>query len=156
MVLRLKPLQAWTSRVQDGLRDTLTWDDLISRVRAGPPLPLRFVDEAINAVEYFVHHEDLRRAQLGWQPRALAPSAEAALWRRLGAMRFWPLLLSAVPGYKAPTARLEAPGRPPIVLSKRSPGPVVRGPAGEVVLWLLGRKSVAQVEVVEAAGSGPG
>ena len=38
------------------------------------------------------------------------------------------------------------------MLTKRLPGPIVRGPAGEVVLWLLGRKSVAQVEVVEASG----
>ena len=31
------------------------------------------VDRVLNTLEYFVHHEDLRRAQPGWEPRELDP-----------------------------------------------------------------------------------
>ena len=46
---------------------------LVERLR-GPgltPLALPPVDKLFNTVEYFVHHEDLRRAQAGWEPREL-------------------------------------------------------------------------------------
>jgi hypothetical protein len=43
--------------------------------------------------------------------------------------------------------RLEAPGLEPLVLSKKG-GPTVKGPPGEVVMWLLGRKDAARVEIV--------
>ncbi len=82
--LRFAPARAWTKRVQDGARDTLTWDALVGKVRAGPAPLVRPFDKAINTLEYFVHHEDLRRAQTGWEPRLLAPEDEAALWGRLG------------------------------------------------------------------------
>lgn len=81
--LRFAPARAWTKRVQDGARDTLTWDALVGKVRAGPAPLVRPFDKAINTLEYFVHHEDLRRAQTGWEPRLLAPEDEAALWGRL-------------------------------------------------------------------------
>ena len=37
--LKFAPVQAWTKRVQDGARDTLTWEALISKVRVGPGPP---------------------------------------------------------------------------------------------------------------------
>jgi hypothetical protein len=43
--------------------------------------------------------------------------------------------------------RLEAPGLEPLVLSKKG-GSTVKGPPGEVVMWLVGRKEAARVEVV--------
>jgi uncharacterized protein (TIGR03085 family) len=147
MTLKLKPFQNWTARLQDGLRDTLTWEDLVSHVRTGPPRPMRPLDRWINTIEYFVHHEDLRRAQLGWQPRELSSLEETALWRSLGYTKYGPMLMSALPRYTPPAVRLEAPGQGPILLSNRRAGPVVRGPVGEVVMWVLGRKAAAQVEV---------
>jgi uncharacterized protein (TIGR03085 family) len=132
------PFKAWTTRVRDGARDTETWATLVSRVRSGPPHLLRRLDPAINTVEYFVHHEDLRRAQPGWQPRDLGTADEAELWRRarsIGKLTLHP-----------PAGRLEPSGSEPVVLSKKG-GPTVKGPVGEVVLWLLGRKEAARVEV---------
>jgi len=138
MVSNLGPFKAWTTRVQQSLRDTETWATLVSRVRSGPPPLLRPLDQAINTIEYFVHHEDLRRGQPGWQPRVLETADQAQLWRRLGVMRLAP---------HSPAGRLESPGLEPRVLSKKA-GPTIKGPAGEVVLWLLGRKEAAQVEVI--------
>jgi uncharacterized protein (TIGR03085 family) len=137
MVVSLAPFKAWTARVQEGVRDTETWATLVSRVRSGPPPLLRPLDQAINTIEYFVHHDDLRRGQPGWQPRVLEAADQAQLWRRLRVMRF---------ATHPPAGRLEAPGLEPLVLSKKG-GPTLKGDAGEVVLWLLGRKQAAQVEV---------
>src|SRR6476661_4751238 len=49
--------------------------NLVERVRQGPPrwspMAIGPVDRAVNSLEYFVHHEDVRRAQPGWEPREL-------------------------------------------------------------------------------------
>ena len=48
---------------------------LVERVRNGPPrwspMALPPLDRALNTLEYFVHHEDIRRAAPGWVPREL-------------------------------------------------------------------------------------
>jgi uncharacterized protein (TIGR03085 family) len=135
MVVPWPPFGPWTDRVQQGVRDTMTWDALVDKARTGPPLLLKPLDKAINTLEYFVHHEDLRRGQEGWEPRPLEAADEALLWRylRLTARRS--------------ASRLESPGREPLVMSKKSRGPVVEGPVGELTLWAAGRKSAARVEV---------
>ncbi|MGH8989581.1 MAG: TIGR03085 family metal-binding protein, partial [Acidimicrobiales bacterium] len=61
LVRRLRP---YTDRVQRELRDR-PWPSLVDKVRSGPPALLRPVDELVNVVELFVHHEDLRRARHG-------------------------------------------------------------------------------------------
>ena len=136
MAAHLPLLTDWSERVQHGYRDTLTWDVLVSKARSGPPAWLRPLDRVINTVEYFVHHEDLRRAQPQWEPRELSAPDQAELWKQAGRMK----LLA-----RKRASRLEAPGWPPVQLG--SSGPVVTGPVGEVVLWLLGRRDAARVEV---------
>ena len=37
------------------------------------------IDELVNTVEFFVHHEDVRRAAPGWTPRSLDRQLEDAL-----------------------------------------------------------------------------
>jgi uncharacterized protein (TIGR03085 family) len=138
MVVNLGPLTKWTDHVRQRLRDTTTWAGLVAQVRSGPPALLRPLDPAMNAIEYFVHHEDLRRAQPDWQPRTLGAADQAELWRRLRMMRF---------AARSSAGRLEAPGQEPMVVSK-SGGPTVKGEVGELVLWVLGRKDAARVEVV--------
>ena len=39
----------------------------------------------MNTVEYFIHVEDLRRAQDGWESREISPELADALWARVGA-----------------------------------------------------------------------
>ena len=75
----------YTERVQRSERDRHSWTELVGQVRSGPPLLLRPLDEAINTIEYFVHHEDVRRAQPDWAPRVLG-DLDAALWSRLRRM----------------------------------------------------------------------
>jgi uncharacterized protein (TIGR03085 family) len=146
-VIKVPPFGNWTSRVQDKARDMLKWEALLSRIRSGPPAPVKPLDPVINTIEYFVHHEDVRRAQEAWAPRVLAPEDEGALWHQLSSMRFGYLVSSQLLRRAPAAARLEAPGREPILLTKSGQGTVVRGPVGEVTLWLVGRKAVAQVDV---------
>ena len=40
----------------------------------------------MNAAEYFVHLEDVRRAQPGWEPRHLDEGLERELWGRVKLM----------------------------------------------------------------------
>jgi uncharacterized protein (TIGR03085 family) len=138
MVVKFTPLARWTQHVQDGVRDTTTWDELVQRLRSGPPPLLKPLDKAFNSVEYFVHHEDLRRAQAGWEPRSLAAVDEDALWRRLRSMKV---------AFRSQASLIEAPDQPPIVFSRARSRTVVQGPVGELILWLLGRKGAARVEV---------
>lgn len=63
------------------------YDSVVERVRGGPPkwslLWLGALDAAMNTVEFFVHHEDVRRAGSGWVPRELTESSTAQLWAAL-------------------------------------------------------------------------
>ena len=92
------PLAGYTRRVQAGLNERLPFPRLIHLIRTGPPrysfFGLPGVDERANLVEYFVHHEDVRRAQPDWQPRSLSPELADLLWARLGLAR---LLLRRAP-----------------------------------------------------------
>jgi uncharacterized protein (TIGR03085 family) len=119
------------------------WPELVGLVRDGPPVwnPTRLgpVDTLANSVELFVHHEDVRRARTGWQPRALAPDLESALSdaiRRMGGM----LTRAARVGLV-----LAPNGGRPIHLRTGAPAVTIRGPIGECVLYVYGRKDVAQV-----------
>ncbi|MFD3746538.1 TIGR03085 family metal-binding protein [Nocardia sp. NPDC058633] len=62
--------------------------ELLELVRTGPPWwsPLRPVDAVANLSEMFIHHEDVRRAEPGWEPRQLAERDEARLWTALRAV----------------------------------------------------------------------
>ena len=120
---------------------------LVERVRAGAPVwnPMHFekVDEMANLVEYFVHHEDVRRAQPDWQPRELAGNLQHALWvavRRSSRLMF----------RKSPTGIVlvaEGHGRHSAKLPDAHGTVVVRGTPAELVLYAYGRKDVSRVEL---------
>ena len=54
------------------------FDDLVERLRHGPPVWSPFalpkVGAVLNQLEFFVHHEDIRRAQPRWRPALPPPS----------------------------------------------------------------------------------
>ena len=71
------------------------WSEMVEALRSGPPSwsPFRVgkVDEFANGVEFFVHHEDLRRGEPGWEPRPPDPARDGALWKllqRMGGMLY--------------------------------------------------------------------
>ena len=79
----------WTARLQDRLAAG-NFAELVERLRTGPPrfspFRPRRLDEAANGIEFFVHHEDARRAQANWGPRTLNSATEDLLWRRVRTM----------------------------------------------------------------------
>jgi uncharacterized protein (TIGR03085 family) len=74
-------------RAMRGYADT-PWSEMIDQLRAGPPSwsPFRIekVDEVANGAEFFVHHEDVRRGEPGWEPRPPEPARDDLLWDMLG------------------------------------------------------------------------
>ena len=58
---------------------------LIARIRSGPPIGffrVEWVRSLANLNEFFVHHEDVRRANRRG-PRTLPPAMDAAVWRNV-------------------------------------------------------------------------
>ena len=78
------PLAGYTDKVRRVVRDRTPWEKLVETVRSGPPLLLRPFDGPMNTVEFFIHVEDVRRAQDGWAPRSISPELADALWDRVG------------------------------------------------------------------------
>jgi uncharacterized protein (TIGR03085 family) len=136
-------LAGYTEKVQRQLAGG-DWEQLVEQVRGGPPLwsPTRVdaVDRMANTAEFFVHHEDVLRAQPGWSVRELGPELAADL---AGALTRAKILLR-----KAPCGVMLEPtdGRPAVVGKDGDPSVTVRGPVGELLLWVFGRQAHAMVE----------
>ena len=147
----------WTARLQARLAaDEFT--ELVERLRTGPPpfspFRPRRLDEAANGVEFFVHHEDVRRAQPGWEPRPLDPATQDYLWRRVRTM--------ARTGLRTGVRGKGGEGSPVALVRDGTPLAyhraysarrmrageqvvIVRGTPSELLLYLFGRRSHAQV-----------
>ena len=136
-------LSGYTDKVQDKIADQ-DWEKLVDQVRAGPPFwsPTRLdkVDRLVNTTEFFVHLEDLRRAHPGWAARVLDDDLVDDLD---GALRRSAKLFAR----KAPAGITLEPdgGRAHVVANDAEPMVTVRGPVGELVLWIFGRQAHALV-----------
>jgi uncharacterized protein (TIGR03085 family) len=119
---------------------------LVERRRHGPPVysPTRVgaLDGLVNTLEYFVHHEDIRRAQATWEPRALDRRVHDALWKAI-----------RVPGKglvraAAVGVTLERSDTSQRAVLKDAPAAVVvRGLPAELVMFVYGRQAQARVEL---------
>jgi len=139
--LVVKPLAGWTATRQRGIakRD---FAELVGQLRR-PPLwstisnPL--LDETFNLLEMYIHHEDVRRAQPRWRPRALDPGLEEALWHRLRSTAT--LVLRRFPA----AVVLEWPDHGRASAGAGGPELKVRGRPGELAMFQSGRQAVADV-----------
>jgi uncharacterized protein (TIGR03085 family) len=140
--LLVPPLAWYTERVRTSLIGKFGYPRLVELVREGPPAwsPFKPLDAQANTIEFFVHHEDVRRAAPDWQPRELDPGLEAALWSRLSMAK---LVLRRAPAHLA----LVRPDGETHNLRRGVPEVRVHGPVGELVMWALGRTSGARVEI---------
>jgi uncharacterized protein (TIGR03085 family) len=135
----------YTDKVQAGVAKT-EWDRLVDTVRSGPPIwsPTKIakIDELANTVEFFVHLEDVRRAQPTWEPRDLDDDLTSALYGVLAKMAKRLVKNSPVGIVLEPDDDHE-----PIVAKQAEPSVTVRGPVGELVLFVYGRQAHSSVEV---------
>jgi uncharacterized protein (TIGR03085 family) len=147
------PLAGYTRRVQDRLRAKTPFPRLVELIRTGPPRLSMFalpgMDERANLVEYFVHHEDVRRAQPDWEPREIGSVVADELWRRLRLARI--LLRRAPVGIELVRADTrpagDGGGRVRITVRARTPVVTVAGTPAELTLWAMGRTGAAQVRM---------
>jgi len=92
----------------------------------------------MNTVEFFIHIEDVRRAQDDWEPRQISPELADALWMRVG------------PGGMAKkisaTIVITSPGR---TNKESGTGPrlTLAGDPGELIMFGAGRQRAARVEI---------
>ncbi|HSE55288.1 MAG TPA: TIGR03085 family metal-binding protein [Nocardioidaceae bacterium] len=120
---------------------------LVERLRKGPPFYSPFglapLDKMLNTVEFFVHHEDIRRAQDGWEPRELPERAQDALWKLVGVLGKG-LVRTAKVGVV-----LERSDTSERTILKDAPAAViVRGLPAELVMFVYGRQQQARVELL--------
>ncbi|MGW0532670.1 TIGR03085 family metal-binding protein [Streptomyces sp. NPDC003032] len=119
------------------------YEELIQLIRTGPPrfspFSLKQVDEASNAVEFYIHTEDVRRARPDWTPRDLDPVFSDALWSRLERT-------ARLVGRKAPVGLvLRRPNGQTAVAHRGTPVVTATGEPPELLLFAYGRQDVADV-----------
>lgn len=122
------------------------YPELVAAVRAGAPvwspLGLPVLKDALNLLEYVIHHEDVRRAQPGWGPRAVPTALADNVWTALR--------LAARPAVRK--------ARDGVVLRRAGSDATITGKGGaltvtvtgdpvELALFVSGRGRVARVEV---------
>jgi uncharacterized protein (TIGR03085 family) len=132
------PLAGYTDKVRRAVRDRTPWEKLVETVRRGPPVLLRPFDGPMNTIELFIHLEDVRRAQDGWEPRPISPDLADALWARVGPGG----MAKKIPA----TIVITSPGRAD---KERGSGPrlALAGDPGELTMFGAGRQAAARVEI---------
>lgn len=133
-------LHGITERRERSVRDQLGFEELLERL-AVPPRSVTVAEDAGHLHEWFVHHEDVRRAN-GMGPRPSDVELERELWRRL---RFAGRLLFR--RARPVDLVLHGPGGASLhVVPLARGGRVdVRGPVSELFLLAFGRGGAAQV-----------
>ncbi len=144
------PLAGYTRRIQSSLILRTPYPRLLEAVRNGPPrlsvFGLPGADERLNLVEYFVHHEDVRRGQPDWKPRDLNPALTEQLWSRLGMARL--MLRKAPVGVELVRADAgSGDGRVRMTAKARTPVVTVTGGPAELTMWVMGRTGAADVRL---------
>jgi uncharacterized protein (TIGR03085 family) len=150
-----------TERAMRGYRGT-PWDDMVGQLRAGAPPWSPYwigkIDEVANGAEFFVHHEDVRRGEPGWEPRAADAGRDAELWALL--LRTGRLLHRRSP---VGVVLRRPSGEERVVKAGSGPGTVtVVGEPTELLLHAFGRDAVrvelegepTAVEALAAASRG--
>lgn len=145
-----EPFQRFAEQRRVRLAEKREFGWLVERIRSGPPpgfFRIGWVRSFPNLNEFFVHHEDVRRAQ-GLGPRdTLTPAFEAALWRNVHrGGRYLSRRLRQV-GLEIGWAGTDEQ------LTVRAGEPVVRltGSPGELLLYVFGRQAAARVDVTGPA-----
>ena len=147
------PLAGYTARVQRQLSEGTPYALLVERIRTGPPrlslYGLPGADERLNFAEFFVHHEDVRRAQPDWEPRDLESGLTEHIWGQLAGAR---LMLRKVPvgiEFARDDEHAASDAHPAVRMTVRHRTPMVTviGPPAELMLWAYGRGSAARVRL---------
>ncbi len=114
------------------------FSDMVATFRHGPPVwampwAIPVIGDRANLFEFFVHHEDIRRAQPDWAPRPEDDVRDDALWSGLK-------LMGRILFRSSPVGvTLRAAGREDVVAHRGPDGVIVVGLPSEIVLVAFGR-----------------
>jgi uncharacterized protein (TIGR03085 family) len=149
-----KPLSGLNERRMGEVRQRWEFGELVDRIRRGPArfsvFAIPGVDEGANTTEFFVHHEDVRRA--GDHPqtgRDLGPEVEEWMWRRLKLLaRAWFRRVQV--GLVLERLGSVGAGGEPDTIRAVSGASIVTlvGQPSELVLYANGRTAVAEIKLV--------
>ena len=132
------PFASLTQRRMDAVR-TRGYGALVDTIRRGPALWWRLAPEAANLNEFFVHHEDVRRAGTDQTPRPPQQARDGAIWAMLrsGGKLF---------ARRSPVGVVaRRPDGETLTLRSAARSVTIVGEPGELLLFLNGRRPVAQV-----------
>jgi uncharacterized protein (TIGR03085 family) len=136
---------AWSHTLEDRLRSSTAYAELVARVRSGPPawLPAAWpaVGRLINTSEFVIHHEDARRAQPGWAPRELPRADQDQLWRTVAVFA-----RMAARGHAGGLRLRRSDTGAERTVGSASPRTTVSGEPLELLLWASGRERFSRVE----------
>lgn len=140
----IKQLASRLERVQSEFA-ARPYEELIRLIRTGPPrfspYAVKQLDEAANAIEFYVHAEDVRRAQSDWTPRTIDPVFADTLWSRLERA-------ARMLGRNVPVGLvLRRPDGRTAVAHRGTPVVTAIGEPGELTMFLWGRQAAADVEL---------
>lgn len=121
----------------------LSFSERVQLLREGPgPLsPTGRIDQLTGDGELLIHHEDLRRAQGGWEPRRLSARRSADVWRTVRRMAPVMAHIPAQVTLISPLGGLRLGSR------WRDGSLRVHGDVMELLLWVSGRDEVARVRI---------
>jgi uncharacterized protein (TIGR03085 family) len=116
------------------------YEPMLDELRQGPPKYFRVGPmAALNVVENWIHHEDVRRAN-GQGPRPADAEVDEILWASLKSSSF-----IAKRKLKGAGLLLKSPDGRERLVKQADPVVVVTGPPGELVLFMSGRQEAADV-----------
>lgn len=127
----------------DALKQRWSYAELVADLRSGDGeiacMPLDGRENHRHALgEYFVHSEDVRRAN-ALHPARISPALEDALWQRLR--------VAAPRLHRGESWRFEAPDGEWFTIGGHEPTQCIFGRPAELLLWAYGRTSAADVTV---------
>ncbi|SDT40445.1 TIGR03085 family metal-binding protein [Microlunatus soli] len=154
-----KPLAGLTERRMAEAKSRWSYAELVERVGNGPARFSVFsfpgVDEPANTTEFFIHHEDVRRAgDHPAGPRDLGDEVEDWMWRRLKLLgrAFFRRAPVGVVLERTPLAGSgdgDSDGEPETIRAQNGTRIVtVVGKPSELVIFANGRTGVADVKLV--------
>lgn len=149
-------LASVTKNRMDELKQRWSYAELVEKLRNGPGrwsvFAIPGLDEQANAVEFFIHHEDVRRAgSTPAEQRNLPEADEDALWRRLKLMSralFRKAKVGVVLERGRSDATATASASDTIRAMSGAQTVTLVGEPQELMLYAYGRRDVAHVRTI--------
>ena len=149
-----KPLSSLYERRMAEIKQRWEFSELVDRVRRGPArfsiFAIPGVDEGANTTEFFIHHEDVRRAGDSPQTsRQLGDDVEEWMWRRLKLLgRAW-FRRVQVGVVLERLGSADADGAPETIRAVSGTSTVTLvGTPSELMLYAHGRTDAAEIKLV--------